>query len=291
MSDSSFIPPPASGSQEGQARSHSLRNRLVALGRHPLLTFFVLAFGIEWILFGVSWVFGFTSTAVGFALFALLLSYGVTLAAVITLTLLRSREESAALWRRLLTWRVGPGWYLLALLLPCGFWLCGITVFALFGFHRSIQPSALALLPALFVINLGEEIGWRGFALPQLQARFNAVTAAVVLGVIWSLFHLPVYYQRPLFYLIFALLILALSIIITWIFNRTQGSILVMVLFHCSLNVSLNIFPAPEASLNGTLAVMAALAWLVAGLLILRSGPNLSHTPATPVVPVTRRQE
>ena len=97
MSDSSFIPPQAPASPQEQARSLSLQNRLVFLQRHPLLTFFVLAFGIEWILFGVSWALGFTSTPVSFALFLLLISYGVTLAAVITLTLLRSRDESAAL--------------------------------------------------------------------------------------------------------------------------------------------------------------------------------------------------
>jgi CAAX protease family protein len=107
--------------------------------------------------------------------------------------------------------------------------------------------------------------------------------AAVSLGAIWSLFHLPIYYQRPVFYLIFAVLVVALSIILTWIFNRTQGSILVMVLFHGSLNVSLNLFPAPPASLNGTLAVMAAVAWLVAGLLILRygSGSDTFHEAFT----------
>ena len=271
MSDSSFIPPQASSSQEGQEHSLSRQRYLGFFQHHPLLIFFLLAFAIEWILFGVSWALDFTSTTVGFALFTLLISYGVTLAAVITLTLLRNRDESAALRRRLLTWRVGFGWYLLALLLPCGLWLCSIAVFALFGFHRSIQPGALTLLPAVFVINLGEEIGWRGFALPQLQARFNAVTAAVRLGAIWSLFHFPVYYQRPLFYLIFAVFIVALSIILTWVFNRTQGSILLMVLFHCSLNVSLYIFPAPDATVNGILAVMAALAWLVAGFLIISS--------------------
>ena len=83
-----------------------------------------------------------------------------------------------------------------------------------------------------------EEIGWRGFALPRLLERWNAFTASLILGVVWALWHLPYFFfGMPYSFLIYALYLLAVSVLMTWIFNHTQGSLLVAVIFHFWFNM------------------------------------------------------
>ena len=106
--------------------------------------------------------------------------------------------------------------------------------------------GAVAVLPAVllsqvFSSPILEEAGWRGFALPRLQARAGALTASVALGVVWGVWHLPlvVAYEDPFAPYLFG--IVAYTILMTWVFNSAGGNMFAMLLFHASLNLSLNV--------------------------------------------------
>jgi membrane protease YdiL (CAAX protease family) len=101
---------------------------------------------------------------------------------------------------------------------------------------------------------ISEEFGWRGYALPRLQARWNALVSSIVLGIIWAAWHLPLWLvagssqQGSSFWLFLANLAL-LSVLYTWLFNNARGSILVAVVFHAMLNTMAQMFPEPTANL------------------------------------------
>jgi membrane protease YdiL (CAAX protease family) len=103
---------------------------------------------------------------------------------------------------------------------------------------------------------LGEEPGWRGFALPRLQRRNGPLLGSVILGVLWALWHLPLFWtgvwNPPTIpnILMFIVMITALTIIMTWVFNHANGSLLITMLMHASFNTFANkmvapMFPAP----------------------------------------------
>jgi len=106
--------------------------------------------------------------------------------------------------------------------------LLGVAVFLAF----SIVPGSA----------LGEEIGWRGYALPRLQAGRSALGASLILGVIWALWHLPLWLtgapgRTPILYAAFVVSVIALSVILTWVYNSTGGSLLMVVLLHATFNL------------------------------------------------------
>jgi membrane protease YdiL (CAAX protease family) len=132
-----------------------------------------------------------------------------------------------------------------------------------------VSTQLLITAPLLFLIGglvNGEEIGWRGFALPRLQAKYNALTASLILGIVWALFHLPLFFTRgdsfastpPLSFLI---RMIAAAILFTWLSNNTGGSLLLAYLMHAASNFWPRVLP---------LAAMAApFAWLGDGVTIL----------------------
>mgnify|MGYP001262147068 CR=1 FL=1 len=109
---------------------------------------------------------------------------------------------------------------------------------------------------------VAEEFGWRGYALDRLQARFNATVSSVLIGVIWGLWHLPLFFMKgqdmyhnvPI--LGFVLGTVFLSILFTWIYNNTNGSILAALLFHTMGNLSHFIFPAMSTAIGGLISVI-----------------------------------
>ena len=112
--------------------------------------------------------------------------------------------------------------------LSLGMPLLGAAVFLAF----SIVPGSA----------LGEEIGWRGYALPRLQARMSALSASLIIGPIWALWHLPLWLtgapgRTPTLYAAFFASVIALSVILTWVYNSTGGSLLMVVLLHATFNL------------------------------------------------------
>jgi membrane protease YdiL (CAAX protease family) len=135
----------------------------------------------------------------------------------------------------------------------------------------SLPPLQLALsiVPMFIVIGLvnGEEIGWRGFALPRLQAKYNALTSSLVLGMIWTIFHLPLFFtvtgssQADWSFVSFLVSTVAMSVLYTWMYNNTRASVLMAYLFHAAANTWSQVFSIDHAN--------PLVGWIMAGLLVL----------------------
>lgn len=143
------------------------------------------------------------------------------------------------------------------------------------------------LIPLFFLVSLlsgpvSEEFGWRGYALDRLQARWNALSSSLILGIIWGGWHLPSFlvsgtsqFQHLQKYgvielVFFFMAIIGTSILFTWVYNNTNGSLLIMILFHTFTNFSIALFP--QQLLVGTLPiarlVYVILVWIMAILVL-----------------------
>jgi len=163
--------------------------------RYPLISFFVLAYALAW------WIWILYAIEITFLgpIFAL----GPFLAAIIVTALTRGKAGLKALLSRLVRWRVGLQWYAAALGLPVAVYLLAVSLNVLFGARASTaeQFGSWYLIFPLFAYSLlfplsgafGEELGWRGYALPRVQTRFWALSAALIIGVIQTAWHLPLF--------------------------------------------------------------------------------------------------
>jgi CAAX protease family protein len=136
----------------------------------------------------------------------------------------------------------------IALGLPTVLSLAAAGVHYLFDGSRPLQIGAVTALDFIvFVLVVGEELGWRGYALPLLLETRSAVTSSLILGVLWGLWHLPTFlvpgtpqYGLPL--PAFVLLTVEYSILMTWVYLHTKGSVLIATLFHGAINLSQGLF-------------------------------------------------
>jgi membrane protease YdiL (CAAX protease family) len=194
--------------------------------RHPVIAFSGLAYMLSWLAW-LPWTLGYRGAA-GVVLFVLGGFGPAASAAAIT----RLTGGSVRAWARgIFRWRVPVRFYLYALGFPVLVWGVMNLVLAVLG--RDIELSLLLdrapayVTTLVFVSLLGggfEEPGWRGFALPRLEARFTPVRATLVLGLVWGLWHLPVYglaFVGPMFF-VFPY---------TYLYNRTR-SVLLCILLH-----------------------------------------------------------
>jgi len=157
-----------------------------------------------------------------------------------------------ALLAQLLRWRVRPIWYAVALGGPILLTLAIAVIYRATGgvLPASVPlPLPLPLLLLLFFVYVGlfhggldEELGWRGYALPRLQTRYGALTASVILGVFWGCWHLPAWLlpgstQAGLSFPVFLVSVVATSVIFTWLYNSTGGSLLLIVVLHTIFDI------------------------------------------------------
>jgi uncharacterized protein len=196
---------------------------------------------------------------------------GPTLSAFIMTGITEGRIGIRRLLRRYVLWRVGFRWYLFVLLvIPAIEVLGAIVVPGALASFQSLTLSLVLTYPVAFVSTfilggpLGEEPGWRGFALPRLQPLRGPLIGSVILGILWALWHLPLFWSGvwtpPTIpnIVMFILMITALTIIMTWVFNNAKGSLLITMLMHASFNTFANkivapLFPAPILSEYGLL--------------------------------------
>jgi membrane protease YdiL (CAAX protease family) len=263
--------------------------------RHPLVTFFLLVFILTWVV----WVPRASGAPLG--VLGQAWTWIPAIAALLAAALTGGRGALRELGSRLVRWRVGWQWYVVVILGPAVFSLAVAGIYTLFGgsWAEAAPPAILAgpllLLPLFLAIltltdGLGEELAWRGFALPRLLTRYNALVASVVLGVIWALWHLPLLWTEGngMFHLPVWLLLLDLtakSILFTWVFLHTRGSVLIAMLFHGATNLFL---VSPEVVSTGDfqVAVLAMVGkWVLVGIVLVVAGPSLmrgSHPEALP---------
>jgi membrane protease YdiL (CAAX protease family) len=204
-----------------------------AIEKHPFLSFIIIAFGWTWplaALIGQSMVF------------PLLALFGPCLAAVIVLYASRGRAGFSQIgrmfrWSRaLVPWGIVAAVLPLAMLLPC--WLLHGWWWGSIGF----EVNALSLLSlSVAVLIVGEEVGWRGFLLPYLLQRHTPLTGSLIVGLVWGIWHLPNflipnYPHHGLPLSAFVLMTLAFSVLFTWLYLKTAGSLAIAVIFHAALN-------------------------------------------------------
>jgi len=200
------------------------------------------------------------------------------LSALVVTWATRGREGLKALWLRLTNLRLGPTWWLIAispliigLVVALGMnAMAGSNItFAQLGEVHFLPPLGIgALFLWLFTFGIGEEIGWRGFALPRLQNRHSALTATAILAALWAVWHLPQF-----FYLFdssiaigWALGLFAGAIVFTWLLNSTSGSILAVAVWHGCFN-----YLSASSAGNGVLAAVVStivMVWAVVVVLI-----------------------
>lgn len=155
------------------------------------------------------------------------------------------------LYSRLLIWRVHWAWYLVALLWPSAIALTALAIERVAGIPAfvTVAPATAILLSVVVTtcILILEEVGWRGYALPRLQSRQSALVSSLVLGTLWGLWHFPLHlmpdYPRPLdnpfaSIALFTVFTVLFSVVLTWIFNSTRGSLLLVLLAHQAFNTT-----------------------------------------------------
>jgi len=153
--------------------------------KHPLIAFFVLAYLLTW------WIYPLLKFSPLLGIFGL---FGPALAAIIMAAVTEGKAGVKALLSRVVRWRVGVRWYVIALGLPTVLSLATAGLYYLLGASQFLQVGALTIFDlVLFVLVVGEELGWRGYALPRLLEKRSAVTASLILGVLWGLWHLPTF--------------------------------------------------------------------------------------------------
>jgi membrane protease YdiL (CAAX protease family) len=240
----------------------------VLVQRSPLTSFFFLAFILSW---------GLGAAVRGTPLELIapdqVFIGGVLVAALIVVALSDGRAGLGDLGRRLLRWRVGVHWYAVVFALPVALVGAVALLIPVLGgsaleWTKTPALTTTALMFAVFMLlplgaPLGEEIGWRGLALPRLLARRSPLTASLVLGVIWSLWHVPVVMADPALRVPtpFFLQVVPLSVLVSWIFMHTRGSLFVAVLFHAWFDLVLLFVGAMIAPSD-----YALMWWLIVGI-------------------------
>ena len=254
--------------------------------RHPLIFFFVLVYAATWAVW-VPRALGFEVGVIG-----QLWTWIPAIAAFAAAALTGGRAAVRDLWRRLLRWRVAWPWYAVVLAGPAAFSLVVGVVYLLLGGSRSaaLPPAFTTSVPslALFLViltvtdGLGEEPGWRGFALPRLLRRHVALVASLLLGVLWAGWHLPLLWTEgsALFGGPAWLLFLDLppkAVLFSWVFLRTRGSVLIAALLHATTNL-FTVSPWPGATVDLTLALLATAAkWALVAVLLAVAGTRLTR--------------
>jgi membrane protease YdiL (CAAX protease family) len=232
------------------------------LARFPIVAYFVLAYAGTWLVLVpvvlAQGNLGVLPYSVPFAVLAVLFILGgftgPTLAAFVVTGATEGRAGVGRLLRRYALWRVGPHWYLLVLFGYVAFYLL-VGGIALGGLPiATLAPKwpllFTAYLPAVLTFNLvtslGEEPGWRGFALPHLQRKYGALPASLILGTLHAFWHLPVFFiavlgfgrLTPQFFATWMPAVWATTVLWTWIFNHTKGSLLIAILLHSAFDAS-----------------------------------------------------
>jgi len=257
--------------------------------RHPIIAFFALAYGISWAMLLV--LYGLLGLPA--ALVILLQTLGPTLAALVMAGLLEGPAGRRRLLARVRIWRVARRWYAFALVgIPA---VCVLAALALPGAFVGLGDASAVKLVIEFLVFMAvgffsgplfEEPGWRGFALPRLQAQTGALRATLVLGALWSAWHLPQYLVPewadenggldPTLVATFLVMVIAIAPVMTWVFNRTKGSLLLVMLAHASINASLAVFVVASSALNVGLLALGALSVL---LIVVTRG-RLGYVPS-----------
>jgi len=241
------------------------------MNNKKLYTFILLTFSWSWTI----WIIGLSTLSEGvnqesigrFIIYFLFGVYGPSISAIITTLIYDGFSGVVNLLKKLVIWKVTYKNYLYIVLLPLVFVIIGIGLYSvLIGDIGTFDKMAFLSIPSLlwnglYAGPLGEELGWRGFLLTELQTRFSNLKSAIFIGVIWFIWHIPLWWApfgslvssesiSFLPVLIYLIMLICLSIIITWLVVRSKNSVLIAVLFHLSINAGIGLIFFPELNID-----------------------------------------
>lgn len=258
-----------------------MNNIKLFVQRNPLVTFFALAYVLSW------WPWLLSAANPFYPLFPL----GPMVAALILTVVANGRGGLRALLAKAVQWRVNLRWYGVILLLPVAL---GLSAFALNLLLGAPLPVAAqwspwhAILPTLLIqllfIQVGEEIGWRGFALPRLLEGRSALAASLILGLLWTGWHLPAYVSGTIAVILIPFPLVS-TFLFTWLYQHTDGSVLIAILFHSWINtVAAVFFPLFSGPFfDQMLWLFVGVYVLAAAVVVVTAGRNLRRQPAPPL--------
>jgi membrane protease YdiL (CAAX protease family) len=224
--------------------------------RHSLVLYFILTYAISWIIWSPIFLHarGVVSWNVPYSLYYLG-SFGPMISALILTVITRGGQGVRKLLARLFKWRVDFRYYAFAILAPVGLFVIAVLAnriiagtwpdFTLLGEIDYLPSPGIAGVLILWFLTygLGEETGWRGYALPHLQRGRPAANAALILGILWGCWHLPAFFFRDTYIdmgvIGFPMLLISIvfaSVVFAWLYNSTDGSLLLVILFHIFFN-------------------------------------------------------
>jgi uncharacterized protein len=254
----------------------------------PLVLFFILSLAAISLvaLPGILIHYGIMDLEIPFIPIAVLGSWSPNLVAFFVIAfVIKQKGGVKALIQRWTIWRVSPWWYIAAFS-PIFVSLLAALLYILFDSQAEFNTKSpgITFLFGFLIISLitgamGEELGWRGFALPWLQTRFNALGASLILGAIWGLWHLPLWFtgmgwEETSFWL-FSWVGITMTVILTWICNSTRGNMLLVTLFHMSYNFGMGLigelWSIPLNKIVGYSAIVFTIYMLV---IIFTNGPS-----------------
>jgi len=244
--------------------------------RRPLPTYFILAYAFAWAfapLIAISPMYGLPGL------------FAPALAGIIVFGVTCGRAQVSELFSRLTIWRVSFVWYPIALGLPVALSFLVAVVGWFFGAGSALEPAPITPLALIvFILVVGEELGWRGYAQPQLEKSYSPLISAIILGVLWGFWHLPNFFIPGLPHIeiplpAFVLYTTALSVLAAWLLKHTRGSVLIATLLHGATNTFGFLTPSLDTATRWWLiaSVYCAAALLVSIL----HGSQLHHSQTT----------
>ena len=206
---------------------------------------------------------------------------GVFAPGLIALALTETTDGGAAtraLFNRVVKWDVSARWYVFAVaFIPAIKLLAALIARLITGVWPRFGETPIVLMLLALTISTwaqaGEEVGWRGYALPKLWERLGLGPASIILGIIWATWHLPLFFYPGSDILgqsfpLYLLQVTAISVTMGWLYWRTDGSLLLVMLFHAAVNNLKDIVPSAVAGATDAFSFNASLVgWLTVGLL------------------------
>lgn len=224
----------------------------------------------------------------------LFLGWGFVFASILMTWLTLGKDGVVRLLKRYLQGRISWKWYLVAFLLEPVCTVLGVYINAaltgvapdfshvmareIFGESARLWLFVLPFFLIDFIAN-GEEIGWRGYVLPRLQSKYNALTSTLILGAIWGFWHLPKFlsHWNTVSFAWFMLHSMAFAVTLTWLYNGTKGSLLLVTIMHASANTVGIFFPMADTVSSENMGAYISyilLEVIVAITVILVTGPE-----------------
>lgn len=258
--------------------------------RFQLPLFFLLCLIISWAIWipqAITKLSDPQAPIAGSSPLNMLAVWAPALSAILLSRMMEGKAGLQALFHPIRRWRVGIQWYLFILLYPTVIWFLARAIDTVLGQSFEFTIPILTYFPpeqAYMVVvalvfafpnTLGEEIGWRGFALPRLQAKYNALVSSIMLGLFWAVWHIPMWIANDIMGLDLLRSVVGTTtyaIIFTWVYNNTGGSLLLAWLFHTSTTITQYFLQIPPTLTDDILG------WGVAILVVVIAGsPHLSR--------------